>query len=441
MPTHAWRHAGAAAALLALASCNQQQLSVPSPQCPAPIATQPKDYGPTTPFPGRYSIRMALSVPYVRELVRSRAVMSDTGAYGTNLNTIWVDQRDTPNGRVPLLQIVFTVWRRTQEGTREEIPGRTYTLFLQLQPYMITRERVPDVGRRAEILCGDAPICPSTGAIVDVKYFSLIKGYPSSASQERVIDCTDVERYDFIDEVVLTETLALASRLEPIVIPTEGIVELIGDMLGQNVTLTDVGVAADRLGGLEIGFVMPQGSAPWSGDQVAMRSGQDWEFTVEPGLIISGVRKKIMDTLSTKQGLAVTDVSVALEEDGIAITCTGNIDLPTCPATPFTYQILVQPRMCRSNNVSIMRLCTSGPGGTPGGCEVLLGLLGNSVAVIHTTPVTDPCSRSELSFSAGDDVLHANRVETGGVFVVGGRSQKMNLAHPERTEVLSACPY
>ncbi len=440
MRTHLWCSAGTAA-LLAVTSCNQQQLSVPSPQCPAPIATQPKDYGPATPFPARYSIRMALSVPYVRELVRTRAVMSDTGAYGTNFNTVWVDQRDTPNGRVQLLQIVFTVWRRTQEGTREEIAGRTYTLFLAMRPYMITRERVPDVGRRAEILCGDAPVCPSTGAIVALEFFSLIKGYPSSAAQERVIDCTDVERYDFIDEVVLTETLALASRIEPIVIPTEGIVELIGDMLGQNVSLTDVGLAADRLGGLEIGFVMPQGSAPWSGDEVAIRSGQDWEFTVEPSLVIAGVRKKIMDTLSTKQGLAVTDVAVSLEEDGIAITCRGNIDLPTCPATPFTYQILVQPRMCRSNNMSIMRLCPSGPGGTPQGCEFLVTALGSSVAVIKTTEPIDPCSRSELSFPAGDDVLHANRVETGGVFVVGGRSEKMNRAHPERTEVLSACPF
>jgi hypothetical protein len=46
-----------------------------------------------------------------------------------------------------------------------------------------------------------------------------------------------------------------------------------------------------------------------------------------------------------------------------------------------------------------------------------------------------------MSFSAGDDILHANRVETGGVFVVGGRSEKMNQANPGRTELLSACPF
>jgi hypothetical protein len=88
-----------------------------------------------------------------------------------------------------------------------------------------------------------------------------------------------------------------------------------------------------------------------------------------------------------------------------------------------------------------MRLCTSGPGGTPGGCEGLFAILGQSVAVITTSEPIDPCSRKDMSFSAGDDILHANRVETGGVFVVGGRSEKMNQANPGRTELLSACPF
>jgi hypothetical protein len=386
---------------------------------------------------------MALSVGYVRHLVRSQAAPSDTGTYGTNLSSIWLDQRDTPEGRVRLLQAVFTVWHRAQDGTRTELPGRTYTLFLQMRPYLINAERVPDVGRRAELLCGTAPICPTTGAIIDLSFFRLIKGSAglTSGAEERVVDCTDTAQYDLIDEVVLTETMKFASQLKPIVIPTQEIVDLVGDMLGQNVSLTDVGLAADKLGGLEIGFVMPQGSAPWPGDEVTMRQGQDWEFTVAPELVTAGVRQKVLDTLATRQELTVSAVSVALEEDGIGIACGGTIDLPTCPQTPFTYQIVVQPRMCRRDNVSVMRLCTSGPGGTPGGCEGLFAILGQSVAVITTSEPIDPCSRKDMSFSAGDDILHANRVETGGVFVVGGRSEKMNQANPGRTELLSACPF
>ena len=439
MLTHDRRPAAAAVAMLALASCTQQQLALPTPKCPA-VAAQPRDYGPPAVFPGRYSIRMALSVPYVRDLVRSQASLSDTGAFGVNLNTVWVDQRDAPAGRAQLLQAVFTVWRRTQEGTREDMPGRTYTLNLRLQPYLINAQRIPDVGRRAEILCGSRPTCATNGAVIDVAFFSLIKGYPSTPAEERVIDCADTARYDFIDEIVLTEALGLANRLKPLVIPTEGIVDLLGDMLGQNVTLEDVGLAADKLGGLEIGFVMPQGSSPWSGDDVTMRSGQDWEFTVDPGLVTAGVRKKIVDSLAVQQGLSLSSVNVTLEESGIAVSCNGTIDLPLCPATPFTYQIVAQPRMCRRNDMSILRLCTSGPGATPGGCQFLLGLLGRSVAVVSNTG-TDPCSQKEMSFDAGDDRFHANRIETGGVFVIGGRSEKMDQLHPERTDPLPACPF
>jgi hypothetical protein len=223
-------------------------------------------------------------------------------------------------------------------------------------------------------------------------------------------------------------------------VPTEGILELLSDMLGQQVTLSDVGLAADRLGGLEIGFVLPQGSAPWPGDEVTMRSGQDWEFTIAPDLVTSGVRKKILDSLSTRQGLAVSDVTVTLEEDGIAVRCGGTIDLPLCPGTPFTYQIVAQPRMCRRDGRSVMRLCTGGPGAQPGGCQFLLSLLGNSVAVVSNTG-TDPCTPMDMTFEAGEDRFHANRVETGGVFVIGGRSEKMDQAHPERTDALGACPY
>jgi hypothetical protein len=88
------------------------------------------------------------------------------------------------------------VWGRRQDGTRAEIPGRTYTLHLQLQPYLINAERVPDVGRRAELLCGEAPICPTSGAVIDLSFVSLIKGSAglSSADQEQVVDCTDVQR-------------------------------------------------------------------------------------------------------------------------------------------------------------------------------------------------------------------------------------------------------
>jgi hypothetical protein len=158
---------------------------------------------------------MALSVPYVREMVRAEANMADTGAFGSNLTTVWLDQRDTPAGRAQLLQVVFTVWRRTQEGTHEDMPGRTYSLFLRLQPYLINAQRIPDVGRRAQILCGDAPSCGTSGAVVDIAFQSLVKGYPQpgAPATERVVDCTDAANYDFIDEIVLTETLALASRL------------------------------------------------------------------------------------------------------------------------------------------------------------------------------------------------------------------------------------
>src|SRR5262245_34827022 len=205
------------AAALGPASCgpNGNQPLLPTPQCPS-ISAAGDPLGPPTPQTGRASIRLAASQFWVAALVKKAIedvpLQDPSGNFGAEVGRITLMEETSGGQTKNILAVAMSGWALGEGNKHVLLPGRTYSLRVQLLPHWITAANMPDATlRRSYLGCTPDEPC-DTGVVVSFVYDSLKGGGTRGANAP--VDC-QAKDYDNIDEIALKAAIGAFSCGDP----------------------------------------------------------------------------------------------------------------------------------------------------------------------------------------------------------------------------------
>lgn len=225
-----WLRASSLFSILLLTSaCNTpQKLPTYCPEALQPPVPVPPE-APAWQRSGRSSLELSLRAPYIRAVItaRIRTLLDSTGNFVPELQSVALEEKQRSGKRINLVKVRFMVLLKNQDGTTTALPGRNYTLFVELYPQLITPDTMPDSNLRKTLLqCGTDASCGDNGVILNF-YFSELQGGPNFSG--RKIDCHD-SSYDVIDQGVLTGAYQIGGVWAPIPVPLHGVLQFVTDM-------------------------------------------------------------------------------------------------------------------------------------------------------------------------------------------------------------------
>lgn len=399
---------------------------------------------------GRSGVELALSYSLTQAIIQKRvnALFPATGDYGPEIQAIGLEQRTRNGALVNQVAIRFGVFFRKTDGTTTSLPGRNYTLHVEIAPDLITAATIPDASQRKTLLhCAPQSTCDS-GVVLNF-YYSELDGGQNFAGKS--VDCHSTG-FDFIDQYVLSTVYNLSTTWPPLALPMDGLLQFVKDMTKRSTTITAVDLGSNQA--LKLGLQLDQGGTnPFVPDayQFSHFTDADWLLTLNTGLISSSIASNVVSAVSqVDSSLSITTPGVTFAADGIEITGSGSKNAGTCGTVPFGFEYTATPKVCRRNQSSVVGVCvdaTQPPaphytGAAQEACvgigSFFSGLFGQGVA---TAIVTTPCEeKGYLNFPLVDDVLYATGISTDGQFLVVGRSQNMDAStQPPRQSLPPQC--
>ncbi|MGH9966947.1 MAG: hypothetical protein ACREBG_03805 [Pyrinomonadaceae bacterium] len=439
--------------LIALSACREGGPTNIPAVCPETLQP-PVHIPPTAPQwqrSGKSSLELSLRGLYLTGVIenRIRSLLGATGTFVPELQNVTLEDKLQNGNRINVAKVRFAILVKNQDGTTTPLPGRTYTMLVEIYPQLIKPTTMPDVNLRKTLLqCGADSTCGNNGVILNF-YFSELDGGPNFSGKK--VDCR-ASGYDFIDQAVLTGAYQVGAVWAPIPIPLDGILQFVKDMTNISANINGVDLGTDQH--LKLAIQLDQGNTTTFDStftQFPRLPDSDWLFSVDTSLLASSISSNISARESQLDPSVVpTTPVVAFTSGGIMIDGGGSKTVGVCGSVPFTFKYTAIPTVCARNGKSVFRLCvhnTQPP--TPhyvntaqeacvGIGSFLSGLFtqGLAIAVIST-----PCEdKANLNLQLAQDSLYVTNTDTDNQFLIIGRSRMVDAANPGRPVLPLACP-
>jgi hypothetical protein len=379
---------------------------------------------------------------------RIQTLLPSTGTFVPGLNSVHLEEKQQ-DGTRNLVAVDFSVLLKKQDGTTEPLPGRNYTLRVEIYPQLINSTTMPDAALRKSLLqCGNDPACGNNGVILNFYYFEL-DGGPNFIGGK--VDCHN-NNYDVIDEGVMTGAYQVSSLWAPIPIPLDGALQFVTDVT--QIPLNLIGVDLGTQQDLKLALQLDKGSSSTfdpTFTQFSHFPDNDWLLDVDKSLLSSYVSSNI-STRETQLDPSITPTtpSISFTQGGILVDGGGSKTIGNCGSVPFTFEYSALPKVCKRNGNSVVSMCvyTNRPP-TPkyanGGQEACVGVTtffqGLFSQGLADAVVSTPCQeKKELNLQLSNDSLYVTKVDLDNQFLVIGRSQLMDVSSTGRVPAPQSCP-
>ncbi|MDQ2936761.1 MAG: hypothetical protein M3R67_04555 [Acidobacteriota bacterium] len=380
---------------------------------------------------------------------RVKSLLDSTGTFIPSLQSVALEERQQNGKRINLAKVRFEVLLKKQDGTTTPMPGRTYTLLVEIYPQLITPETMPDATLRKTLLqCGAEATCGNNGVVLNF-YYSELDGGPNFSGGK--VDCR-ASGYDVIDQGVLTGAYQVGSVWAPIPVPLDGILQFVTDMtkISANVIGVDFGTDQDLKLAVQLDKGNPIAFDP-SYTQFSHFPDSDWLLSLDTNLLSSYISSNIVAReTQLDAGIVATTPVVTFTPAGITIDGGGSKSAGSCGSVPFTFKYSAVPKVCSRNGMSVFSMCiyTTQPPTRhyrDAGQEVCVGL-GSFFGGLFTSGLAEavistPCQeKAYLNLKLAQDALYVTKVDLDNQFLVIGRSQLMDASNPGRTVLPQSCP-
>ena len=360
-----------------------------------------------------YSPPSCRSWPPPRFPYSACATNGGTQCEGATLNGFTLSQVKLGTSAVNHDGVQITVFLFGTQGQPVPLPDRTYTVQVQLVPYLVTAATVPDAATRRTLL-GCDPSATCEGVIVDFNFDALLGGPHGVGATP--LSCS-TPGYDFIDDKLLSTVEALTANpaqtrkalaLDSILKQVGGATEVSACApcappaeAAHTAHLVGLDVASD--GDLAIalalsfdGLSYTPAPFPSSSSVVRLASDADWGVGIDTGFALPLVTKQLVAKAQCKGGVHIDGTpSLTLQQGvgqttgGIILKLAGHYEPPVCNAVPFTLTATAQPQTCLATTpagtVSSLGICVAPPAfdySISGLNALCIGALGAGLAII-----------------------------------------------------------
>lgn len=437
--------------LLVLTACGPvpQSLTAVCPDAAQPATPVPPAALPW-PRSGRSSLELSLNGSYMRAVISARVktLLDATGTFVPELQSVVLQERQQNGRRLNVAAARFAVLVKKQDGSTTPLPGRTYTLVVEIYPQLVTPATMPDAAMRKTLLqCGADPACGDNGVILNF-YYSELDGGPNFSGGK--VDC-HAAGYDVVDQGVLTGAYQVGAVWAPIPVPLHGVLQFVTDMtkISANVVGVDLGTDQD----LKLAIQLDAGGTTAfdpSYSQFSHFPDSDWLLSLDKSLLSSSISANVAARATQLDpGIVSTTPVVAFTPAGITVDGGGTAAAGLCGSVPFTFKYTAVPKVCGRNGASVFSLCVY-PTQRPtrhyrdAGQEVCVGL-GSFFSGLFTSGlaeavITTPCQeRANLNLQLAQDALYVTKVDLDDQFLVIGRSRLMDTSNPGRAVLPPIC--
>ena len=438
--------------LIFISACGPapQELTALCPDAVRPPVPVPPT-APIWPRSGKSSVELSLSVSYMRALIvpRIKSLLDSTGTFVPELQSVALEERQQNGNRINLVKARFAVKIKNQDGTTTTLPGRNYTLVMEIYPQLITPVTMPDNNLRKTLLqCGTDPNCGKNGAVLNF-YFSELDGGPNFPGKK--VDC-HASDYDPIDQGVLTGAYQTGAVWAPIPIPLDGILQFVADLTGISANVTGVDFGTDQ--DVKLAIQLDKGNTTVfdpSFTQFSHFPDSDWLLSLDTSFISSYISSNIAVRETQLDGSIVASTpAINFTSAGITIDGGGTKSAGICGDVPFTFKYSAVPIICSRSGKSVFSMCvynTQPP--TPhyknAGQEACVGL-GSLFSGLFTSGLAEavistPCTeKAYLNLQLAQDTLYVAKMDLDNQFLIVGRSQLMDTSNQGRAALPQACP-
>jgi hypothetical protein len=381
---------------------------------------------------------------------RVQKLLDFTGTFVPEMQSIALEERQQSGSRINLVKVRFAVVQKKQDGTTAPLPGRIYTLLVEIYPQLITPVTMPDDAnlRKTLLQCGSDAACGDNGVVLNF-YFSELDGGPNFSG--RKVDC-HASGYDIIDQNVLTGAYQVGSVWAPIPIPLHGILQFVTDMtkISANVIGVDFGTDQD----LKLAIHLDKGNTTTfdpTYTQFSHFPDSDWLLELNTSLLSSYISSNISAReTQLDASIVATPPVVNFTRAGITIDGGGSKSAGACGSVPFTFKYTAVPKVCSRSGNSVFSMCVNNtepptPHYVNAAQQVCVGVgalfsggfpMGLADAVIST-----PCQeKAYLNFQLVADQLYVTKIDLDNQFLVIGRSRLMDVSNAGRPVQPVACP-
>lgn len=439
--------------LLVLSACGTGTQTLTTAVCPdaAQPATPVPPAAPAWQRSGKSSLELSLNSPYMRAVMTARikSLLDSTSTYVAGLQAVALEEKQQNGNRINLARVRFEVLVKKPDGTTTPLPGRTYTLLVEIYPQLITPVTMPDANLRKTLLqCGTDVTCGNNGVVLNF-YYSELDGGPNFSGAK--VDC-HAAGYDIIDQGVLTGAYQLGSVWAPIPVPLDGVLQFVTDMTKISANVIGVDFGTDQE--LKLAIQLDKGNTTAfdsSFTQFSHFPDSDWLLSLDTSLLRSYISTNIAARESQLDaGVVATTPVVNFTPAGITIDGGGSKAVGLCGSVPFTFKYTAMPRVCSRNGNSVFSLCINNtqpptPHYRDAGQEACVGfgsfLSGLFTSGLAEAVITTPCQeKGYLNLQLAQDSLYVTKVDLDNQFLVIGRSKLMDTSNPGRTALPQSCP-
>ena len=441
--------------LLSMSGCGSTS-PILTALCPDAAPT-PVFIPPTAPIlqrTGKSSVELSLSGSYIRALITPRinSLLDLSGTFVPELQSVALEEGQQNGNRINQVKVRFAVAIKKQDGTTTPMPGRNYTLIMEIYPWLLTPVTMPDDNQRKELLCGTNstdPACGNNGVVLNF-YFSELIGGPNFSGNK--VDCHS-SGYDLIDQEVLTGAYQTGSVWKPIPVPLDGILQFVDDLtkISANVTGVDLGTDQD----VKLAIQLDKGNATAfdpSFTQFSHFPDSDWLLSLDTSFLSSYISSNIAAReMQLDASIVASTPVVNFTPVGITIDGGGTKSVGICGDVPFNFKYSAVPDICSRSGISEFSMCvynTQPP--TPNysnlGQEVCVGV-GTLFSGLFTSGMAEavisrPCPDNSyhLNLQLAQNSLYVTMTDLDNQFLIIGRSQLMDTFNQGRPTLPQACP-
>jgi hypothetical protein len=437
-----------------------------SSPCP-PIATTPPYYPPPAARAPTTSINFELSSEYMLPAMVEPAVESSDGPSGIHVRTIMLSEQGSGASATNLITLTIVPWLRNAQGQQVEVSTRSFDLTLQITPYLVTKDTVPDPSTLHEILGAQN----NEGLVLRFDFVGLRDD--GTGAQ---VTCSST---DPIAQPVLVGILTKLGTQTPTILTTDKLVGIANTLTPPDSPVTLQGVNVGTDGSLKLGFAFnnlpsnSQGAEPFdptplviklglwyqspAGPSCFLQSGAstwcpwNWNLDIAQGFMSAAIKARAAALLrQVVPDATVPNATTNFTGSGIGVTLYGSAN-SICGSFNFSVTSTVTPQigMDPAGN-SVLQLPATPPNFDPGtgqgfkaGCYAVEKTFfgGYSVATIKQDVTCGDVTGDpvELTTPSGD-TLFGTSIDTEYDFVILGRSKLLDSLDGVRTVVPPCSP-
>lgn len=439
--------------LLAIPACGPNLNPIPPAVCPdalhPPVPVPPA--APTWQRSGKASLELSLRGLYVtgiiKDRIRSLFNNSSSGSFAPELQSVTLEENQANGRRLNLARVRFSILTKNPDGSTTPLPGRNYTMLVEVYPQLVTPATMPDANLRRTLLqCGSDPTCGTNGVILNF-YYSELDGGPNFPGTR--VDC-HATAYDSIDQAVLTGAYQIGSIWAPIPIPLDGVLQFVTDMtqVTANVVAVDFGTDQDVKLAVQLDKGSPSTFDP-TFTQFSHFPDSDWLLSVDTSLLSSSISANVTARMSQLDpAVTPSPPVISFTPSGIILDGSGTKPVGICGNVRFVFQYTATTKVCSRNGKSVFSLCvinTQPPTIPDAGQAACVGI-GSFLSSLFTSGlataiITTPCQeKGYLNLQLAQDTLYITRTDLDNQFLIIGRSQMMDAANPGRPAMPQPCP-